>query len=192
MATKKNNGKGQVVASAKQLIAGTEKRLAKGTQVSFAGGAFTPDQITSELQSIVNLRADVDGANAAAKAKLAAETIAMPALRTFMSAYVAFIKVAYGTSPDALADFGINPKARAQLKGEAMVAAAAKRKATRAARHTMGSKQRLGVKGDVTGITVTPISATPSTVATPSVGPGSPSAPATSTGTTAATATRTA
>jgi hypothetical protein len=191
MATK-DKGKGQVVALAKQLIAGTGKRLAKGTQVSFAGGSFTPDQITSQLQSIVNLRTDVDAAKATARAKLAAETTAMPALRTFMSAYVSFIKVAYGTAPDAIADFGINPKTRAQLTVEAKAAAAAKRKATRAARHTMGSKQKLGVKGDVTGITVTPITATQPTVAAPSAVPSSPGAPATSTGTTAATVTHTA
>ena len=186
-----SKGKGQVVVLAKQLIAGTEKRLAKGTPVSFAGGSFTPDQITSELQSIVNLRTDVDAAKATARAKVAAETNAMPALRTFMSAYVSFIKVAYGTAPDALADFGITPKARAQLTVEAKAAAAAKRKATRAARHTMGSKQRLGVKGDVTGITVTPITATQPTVAAPGTIPSSPGAPATSTGATAATVTHT-
>jgi hypothetical protein len=184
--------KGQVVALAKQLIAGTTKRLAKGTQVSLVGSSFTPDQITTELQSIVNLRTDVDAAKATAKAKLAAETAQMPALRTFMSAYVSFIKAAYGTSPDALADFGINPKARAQLTVEAKTAAAAKRKATRAARHTMGSKQKLGVKGDVTGITVTPITAPQPIVAGPGTAPSSPGAPATSTGTTAATVTHTA
>ena len=191
MATKKN-GKGQIVVVAKQLIAGTAKRLAKGTQVPLVGSSYTPDQITTELQSIVNLRTDVDAAKATAKAKLAAETAQMPALRTFMSAYVSFIKAAYGTSPDALADFGINPKQRAQLTAEANVAAAAKRKATRAARHTMGSRQKLGVKGDVTGITVTPITAPQPVVAAPGTAPSSPSAPATSTGTTAATVTHTA
>jgi hypothetical protein len=187
-----NKGKGQVVALAKQLIAGTGKRLAKGTQVSLVGSSFTPDQVTSQLQSIVNLRTDVDTAKATAKAKIAAETAQMPALRTFMSAYVSFVKAAYGTSPDALADFGLSPKSRAQLTAEANVAAAAKRKATRAARHTMGSKQKLGVKGDVTGITVTPITATQPTVAAPSTVPSSPGAPATSTGATAATVTHTA
>ena len=187
-----SNTKGKVVDSAKQLIAGTGKRLAKGTQVSLVGSSFTPDQVTSQLQAIVNLRTDVDAAKATATAKIAAETAQMPALRTFMSAYVSFVKAAYGTSPDALADFGLSPKSRAQLTAEANVAAAAKRKATRAARHTMGSKQKLGVKGDVTGITVTPITATQPTVAAPGTIPSSPSAPATSTGTTAATVTHTA
>jgi len=183
-----NKSKGQVVALAKQLIAGTAKHLAKGTQVSFGGSSFTPDQITSELQSIVDLRTDASAARAAAKAKVATETAKMPALHTFISGYVSFIKVAYGTSPDVLADFGINPKARAPLTVEAKALAVAKRKATRAARHTMGAKQKLGVKGDVTGISVTPITAAAPT----GVVPSPPGPPATSTGTPGATSTRTA
>jgi hypothetical protein len=183
-----NNGKGQVVAFAKQLIAGANAHLAKTTPVAFAGGSFTPDQITSKLQTLVNLRTDVDAARAAAKAKLAVETTDMPALRTFMSAFVSFLKVAYSASPDVLAGFGIHPKARAPLTVEAKAAAAAKRKATRAARHTMGTKQKKAIKGDVTGVLLTPITASPSTVAAPS----SPTAPATSTGTTTATAPHTA
>ena len=92
------------------------------------------------------------------------------------------MKVNFSTSPDVLADFGINPKARTPLTVEAKAAAVAKRTATRAARHTMGSRQKEGIKGDVTGVVVTPIAA-PSPTVTP---PSGPAAPATSGGTTAA------
>jgi hypothetical protein len=100
-----------------------------------------------------------------------------------MDAFVSFVKAAFGTQPDVLADFGLHPKARAQLTVEKKTAAAVKRKATRAARHTMGSKQRKRVKGDVTGVTVTPVVAG-QPIAT---APTGPSAPATSTGTTTGT-----
>src|SRR5580700_2481279 len=96
MATKKEN-KATVVTSATQLIAGVTKRFATGTQVSFAGGSFTPAQITSKLQALVTLRTDVDTAKASTKAKLAAESADAPALRTFMSALVAYVKAVYGT-----------------------------------------------------------------------------------------------
>jgi hypothetical protein len=187
MATNKDS-KGQVAALAKQMIAGADKHLAKTTQVALVGSSFTPDQITSKLQTLVNLRSDVNTARAATMAKLAVETDQAPALRTFMSAFVSYVKAAYGTSPDVLADFGISPKARTPLTVEAKAAAAAKRAATRAARHTMGTKQKKGVKGDVTGIILTPVKASSPTVATPS----SPTPPATSTGTTAATTPHTA
>ena len=181
MATSKN-GKGQVVVFAKQLIAGTGKHLSNTTPVAFAGGSFTADQITSKLQELVDLRTDADAARAATQAKLAAEATQAPALRSFTRAFRSFVKASYGTSPDVLADFGINLKLREPLSVEAMAAAVAKRKATRAARHTMGSKQKEGVKGDVTDVVVTPITAAASTV-TPSSGS---TVPATSGGTTAA------
>jgi hypothetical protein len=180
----KVRGKGTVVALAEQLIAGTNKHLANTTQVMVASGSFTPAQVTAQLQALVNLRNDVDAAKASIKAKLAAEKTDMPALRIFMDAFVTFVKAAFSKSPDVLADFGLHPKARATLTVEAKTAAAAKRKATRAARHTMGSKQKKGVKGAVTGVVVTPITAAPPIATVPS----SPSAPATSTGTTAGSA----
>jgi hypothetical protein len=182
MATKRQ-GKGTVIALAEQLVAGTSKHLANVTQVMLAGGSFTPTQITEKLQAIVKLRNDVEAAKASTKAKLAVEKTDMAPLRTFMGAFVTFVKAAYGTSPDVLADFGLHPKARTPQTVEAKTAAAAKRKATRAARHTMGSKQKKDVKGAVIGITVTPISAAQPIVTEPS----SPTTHATSTGPTAAT-----
>jgi hypothetical protein len=180
MATKANT-KGTVVALAEKLIAGTSKHLASLPQIKLAGGSFTPSQITARLQELVSLRSDVDAAKASTKAKLAVEKANMPALRILMDALVAYVKVAYGTEPDVLADFGVHPKARTPLTVEAKTAAVAKRNATRAARHTTGPKQKKSVKGAVTGIVVTPVTAK-ETVAT--AAPSGPTAPATSTGTT--------
>jgi hypothetical protein len=171
--------KSSIAALAEQLIAGTNKHFATMTQIMVAGSAFTPAQVTAKLQTLVTLRSDVDASRASTKARIAAEKTDMPALRIFMDAFVTFVKAAFGTQPDVLADFGLHPKARKQLTAEQKTAAAAKRKATRAARHTMGTKQRKTVKGDVTGIVVTPV-AVPKPVA---AAPSGPSAPATSTGT---------
>ena len=176
------NSKGQVAALAKQMIAGTAKHLTGATQIALLGGSFTADQVTSKIQTLVTLRSDVDAAKAATKAKVVTEAAQMPALRAFMSAFESYVKGAFGSSPDVLADFGIHPKARAPLTVEVKAAAAAKRASTRAARHTLGTKQKKAIKGDVTGVLVTPITAPAPTVTPPS----SPTAPATSVGTTAA------
>jgi hypothetical protein len=67
---------------------------------------------------------------------------------------------AFGNQPDVLADFGLVPrKAPTPLTVEQKAAAAAKRKATRAARNTMGAVQKKKVVGTVTGVTITPITA---------------------------------
>jgi hypothetical protein len=166
--------KSAVVNLATQLIAGTNKHLTSMTQVTLVGGSLTPAQITSQLQEIVTLRSDVDTAKASVKAKLAVEQADMPALRTLMSALVSFVKAAFGNAPDVLADFGLSPTTRTPLTAQAKVAAAAKRTATRAARHTMGSQQKKSVTGNVTGIVVTPVTSAAPVATTPA----SPSAPA--------------
>ena len=183
MATKNSPSKGTVVALARSLIAGTNKHLGSTTQVMLAGGSYTAAQITSKLDQLVRLRTDVDAAKATTTAKLAVEKTDMPALRIFMDALVSFVKAAYGNAPDVLADFGLHPKVVTPLTVEAKAAAAAKRKATRAARNTMGSKQKKSVKGDVIGITLTPVTAAHPVVTTAT---SSPTAGATSTGATAA------
>jgi hypothetical protein len=186
MATK-GIGKGTVVALAEKLIAGTNQHLANTAQVMFASGSYTPAQVTAQLQALVNLRKDVDVAKASTKAKLAAEKTDMPQLRIFMDAYVAFVKATFSKSPDVLADFGLRPKkVAAPLTVEQKAVATAKRKATRAVRKTMGSKQKKGVKGAVTGVVVTPVTASQPS-ATESSGPN---AHATSTGGTAGTTPR--
>jgi hypothetical protein len=175
-------GKGQGKALAQQLIAGTQKHLANVAPMSFGGGTFTPVQITASLHTLVDLRTAVEDAQAAAKAKVVAEATQAPALRTQMDAYVSYVKVTFGNQPDVLADFGLKPrKARAPLTASEQTAANAKRAATRAARHTMGTQQKKQVKGTVTTIVTTPAApAAPPVASSPAA-----SAPATgaSTGT---------
>jgi hypothetical protein len=152
-----NKGKATAAELATSLIAGIQKHLATGP-MQVAGGTFTAAQVIAELQQLVVLRAAVDAARATATAKVAAETAQAPALRAFMSAIVQFVRTAFGSQADVLADFGLPPKrARTPLTVEQKAAASAKRTATRAARGTTGPKAKKGIKGAVTGIILTPI-----------------------------------
>jgi hypothetical protein len=92
------------------------------------------------------------------------------------------VKATFGSSPDVLADFGLAPKARAQVTVEAKAVAAAKRKATRAARHTMGPKQKKGITGVVPDAIVIPTRASAPVVTTTATATSSPAAPAVSVG----------
>jgi hypothetical protein len=137
-------------ALAQQLVAGTQKHLANVASMTFGGGTFTPAQITTSLQTLVDLRTAVDDARAATKAKIVAEAAQAPSLRTQMDAYVAFVRAHFGNAPDVLADFGLKPKkTTASLTSSEKAEAAAKRAATRAARHTMGTQQKKKVKGTI-------------------------------------------
>ena len=143
--------------------------------LAFANGSFTVSQVTAKLQTIATLRSDTEQAQATAKAKVAAETAQLPALLAFMSDYTAFVKATFGNTPDVLADFGVPPKkAPTPPSAETKLAAVAKREATRAARGTKGSVQKKSVKGNVTGVVVTPVTApapaSPQPAAAPATG----------------------
>ena len=150
-------GKNTDVALAKQLVAGTTKHFSTVSMLAFGNGSFTPAQVEAFLQTLIDLRTAVQQAQSVAKAKIVAEAAQAPSLRSQMAAYVAFVKATFGSTPDTLADFGLKPrKAPTPLTVEQKATAAAKRKATRAARHTMGSKQKKDVKGTITTIVTSP------------------------------------
>ncbi len=66
-----------------------------------------------------------------------------------------------GKGAAGLAAFGFNPAKSGKRTVSSKATAIAKNAATRQARHTMGSAQKLAIKGDVVGITVTPLIAAP-------------------------------
>jgi hypothetical protein len=166
-------GKSSKAALAESLIAGTKLHFANVTSLAFDSATFTPAQIETAFQTLIDLRTAVEAAQAAAATKVAAEGNQAPAVLGLMTAYVAFVRNTFAKSPDVLADFGLKPKkARAPMTAVAKAAAAAKREATRAARNTMGSQQKKTVKGTVTGVTVTPVVAAAPPVATASPAPG--------------------
>jgi hypothetical protein len=172
--------KSKEASRAEQLIAGTKQHFATATSLAFAGSTFTPAQVEASLQTLADLREAVDTAKTATRAKVAAEKAQAPSLRSFMSAYVTFVKATFGAQPDVLAHFGLVPKkAPTPLTVEQKAAATAKRDATRAARHTMGPKQKKAVKGTVTTIVpTTPIPATKPVATSPAPAPAT-QAPAT-------------
>jgi hypothetical protein len=165
--------KSNEAALAESLSAGTQKHLSTMTTIMVGGSTTTPTQAEAQLNALATLRNDVDAARTALETKLAAEKAQIATLRTFLVAYVAFVRATFGNSPDVLADFGLTPKkARTPLTVEQKAARAAKAKATRAARGTTGKKAKLAVKGNVTGVVVTPVTSSPTT--TPAVEPAQP------------------
>jgi hypothetical protein len=159
--TTANPGKQNSVVRAEALSEGTTKHFTNASQQLTIGGVvYTVTQVTTNLQEIVDLRTATTSAQASAKASVAAETAKLPLLLLFLAAYVAYVKATFGSSPTVLADFGLAPKkARKPLTPEQKAAASAKAKATRAARGTKGPVAKLAITGNVTGITVTPITA---------------------------------
>ncbi len=170
---KTGKSKSHDASHAAQLIAGTKVHFASAASMAFGGRTFTPVQLETSLQALVDLRSAVDAARATTTAKVAAEMAQAPALRRVMSTYDAFVKVTFGDQPDVLADFGLKPKkTTTPLTVEQKADAKARRQATREARHTMGARQKKDVKGTVTTIvSSTPGAADPPVAASPAPAP---------------------
>jgi hypothetical protein len=176
---KGSSGKDTLAVLAAQLAVGAQKHFPAGSSLSVGGAMLTLVQIAAKLNGFAALRTDVDTARAALDAKIAAETAQTPAMRAFMSAFEQIVRGSFGNQPDVMADFGMQPdKARTPLTVVQKAAAAAKRKATRAARGTTSSKAKQAIKGNVTGVVVTPVTAEPPAAATETTSSTSASASA--------------
>jgi hypothetical protein len=161
---------------AANLAAGTKKRFPNpNDNLEFGGATYTVASVIATLQSVVDLRGAVVAAQAAAKAKVQAETLQLPQLVPFIGAYTSFVRSRFGNSPEALGDFGLSPhKAPAPLTAEQKAVAVAKRDATRTARGTRSAKQKKGIHGQVEVSLVVKPAAEP--VPAPAVTNGAPSA----------------
>jgi hypothetical protein len=149
------------------LIAGTQKHFPTGP-LTIGGVTYESATLIQILQGLGNAIAGADVAKAqwndALKNKQDQDAKVVPVLR----AYQSYLLSSFGNAPSVLADFGLVPRqGPASLTVEQKAAAAAKGAATRAARHTQGSVQKKAVKGNVTGVVVTPITAPQPSAASP-------------------------
>jgi hypothetical protein len=179
-----SNTKASETSRATALIGGTKKHLAGVTSLTLASAPHTPAEIQTELQHLLDLHVAVDGAQSVAKAKLGALNAEAPAIRALMKALVAYVKLTFSESPDVLADFGLPPKTvTTPLTTAQMAVAVAKREATRKARGTTGKRKKQQVTGNVVGVVLTPVVASPAAPA-PVASSVAPSPTATSSGAT--------
>jgi hypothetical protein len=154
------------------LISGTQKHYTTGT-LTVGGVSYDPATLIQTLQGLGNALAASDMAKAEWNDALKSLRDESVKVEPVVRAYQSYLVSSLGNAPSTLADFGLAPrKVRAPLTAQEQAAAAAKRKATRTARNTMGSQQRKKVKGNVTSVVVTPIVAGP-----PSVQSASPPSP---------------
>jgi hypothetical protein len=166
------------LAQLQALIGGLQKQLPNG-QFTLGNSAYTTATLVQTLQSLIGAIAAVNTAQANAKVAVAAMNKVATQVDPVVQNLRNNLLTMYGDAADTLALFDLAPrKAPAPRTSEEKAASAAKAEATRKARGTTSKKQKLAVTGNVTGITITPIttpgSATPSAQpvpATPAVTP---------------------
>jgi hypothetical protein len=171
--------KQEEVSADQALIAGVEKHLAT-TTLTLGGTPYTATALVSLIQGRITAVTATIASQATWKAAVKAEAeaklesdAAVGGLRKTI--YAMFTDVAQ------LADFGLAPHKKPVLTPAERVAMVAKAKATRAARHTMGSKQKAGITGSSPGAGSSPVAP-----AAPAPSPEAPASPPAGSGTTPA------
>ncbi|MGH7437228.1 MAG: hypothetical protein ACRENE_16250 [Polyangiaceae bacterium] len=169
MSTTSGRSKATALARVQALIAGTQKHFPSGS-LTIGNTAYTPASIVQTLQGLADIYGRVDAAHASVKDLVAEQSATESKAAPFLRDYTKFLRGMFGTGATLLADFGLPPpKARTPLTVEQLAVRKAKAKATRAARGTTSKKQKLAVKGDVTGVVVTPVTSPPAPAAAPPV-----------------------
>ncbi len=157
--TNKSTTKAAALAHVQALIAGTTQHFPNGS-FTIGNATYTSASLVQVFQGLANAMLARNTAEAGAKDALAAVQAAEAQVDPILRAYTRLVFAAFANATQTLADFGLTPpKARTPLTSEQLAARAAKAKATRIARGTASKKKKLAVKGDVTGVTVTPVRA---------------------------------
>lgn len=167
MSTQQN--KPSVKDREQKAISGIDKHFGNATSVTMRGSAYTPAEMKSLLLSHIASVGAADSSKSAWQKAVLSERSARTQAVALLRALKAYLLGTYGPAEvGVLADFGFSAPKPRKVAAKTKAAAVDKTLATRAARHTMGPKQKKQVKG----------TATPPTSATTASPQPAPQAPA--------------
>ena len=146
--TPKRNRADQSVA-ARRLVEGMKQYESMLPQLMIGGTVIPHADLTAMVQGRVDVAAAVNSTRATWLAAVQDEKNERARTKMLFSGLKQALLVAFAGQLDALAAFGLTPPDARHVTPEQRVAAAAKAQATRAARHTMGKRQKAAIKGTV-------------------------------------------
>ena len=166
------HSKAIALAGIQALVAGMQKHFPNGSFM-FGNVTYTTASFVQAIQALEDALTAVNAAQATARDAVRARRAAQANVAPLMRDLRTFLRATF-SSAATLADFGLTPiRAPRPLDSEQRATATAKLRATRLARGTKSKKQKLAIKGDVTGVVVTPV-----TLAGPSSPTAAPAGPA--------------
>ncbi len=146
------------IATLGSLIAGFQKHpVNAGGVLEINGRTYTMTDIAQGLQAIIDPLNATVSARATYLEAVKTSDATVSENKLFVSGLRQIVQVSYGQSASTLADFGMAPRKKPTMTPAERVAAAEKAKATRAARGTKGAQQKAAIVGNVTGVTITPV-----------------------------------
>jgi hypothetical protein len=148
MSTKNNANRVTQQAADQKLIDGITKHEQAIPSLTIGSTSYKPTDIITILQARIAAANTTLSTRATWQSAVLADKSELTKTQTVVSGVRQAILLMFAGAVDTLADFGLKPrKARAVRTPAEKAEASAKAKATRAARHTMGSKQKASIKG---------------------------------------------
>ena len=127
----------------RNAVAGVKKDLASVTTITLNGVDYTPTTLMALLQSFIDLADATVTARGVWLLAVQKEAAIHDQIMVVLTALKAYVTQKFGPGAvDTQADFGFSPKKTVVKTLETKTNAATLAKATRAARHTMGSVQK--------------------------------------------------
>jgi hypothetical protein len=154
MGTNTNNA--TVIARSNQRITALQKHLGAKDTVFIQGKTVNTAALVAVFQSAIDTRGEVVSTQGEYKAALAARETAETARAITDDALKEYVLQRFGANSAEAHDFGYSARKVGEKSPATKARAALLNQATRDARHTMGKKQRLGVKGTLPPTATTP------------------------------------
>jgi hypothetical protein len=144
------------------LLKGLDAVIPDGTSVTMAGKALTKDSLKAELQQGLDLFQAVHRQIGATKSSRVALSQALPQVRQEVRAFRDALVGLLGRGNPLLEQLGIRVRVAKPMTAEQKALRVQKLRATRAARHTMGKRQRKSVVGTLPAASPAPVATVPS------------------------------
>jgi hypothetical protein len=151
------------VTGARAMVVGIQKHLATLPSFSVGSQMLAPADIVEIYQDRVAAAQAAEAAHATLATAVKVDRDKRAQTASVTRAFKRIVQGMFAESPDTLADFGLKPLKVGTRTVATKSGAIAKTKATRQARHTLGSKQKEMIKGTVSPTTpeVSPTAPTP-------------------------------
>jgi hypothetical protein len=146
-----------VLAELRSLESGVQQYMASDT-ITIASQTYTGAELLARIQVSLDSATSVQEARGALTDAIAKDRLVRKREASFLQDLRLVIGLRFSNSTETLQAFAIQPKKKRKPPSvQESLAAAAKLRATRAERRTMGKRQKAAIKGNVTGVKITPV-----------------------------------
>jgi hypothetical protein len=142
-----NRNRNDQTTADQTLADGLDEYAAMTPSIVVGGAPMQTRDIAAALQARIVAARAVTSSRATWQAAVQAEREERAKTKALVSVVKQTLLASFAGQVDTLARFGLTPRKPRVVSPDTQVAAAAKAKATRAARHTMGKRQKAEIKG---------------------------------------------